>query len=256
MEGAWKNAGSWDPLISAVNSKRICIVDEICCEGRPLVHSLLATCAKMADGPTIALLSFDRPSSEYIRVGRRLGHDLDLTAIKNRFSVLDGFTFALRPQYRGIDLDKDVVKVQEEVLDFLNSTRKAGGERPVFIFLEGLSTICSLGWPLGTTIKLIESIEKCSDQLCIRINREVSNGKELSRWLIPRSDIVLFTRSLASSNSTTRLVHGEIFTINFELSSIDKPPEINASLFKTSDATLMIQPKSIDNPQSICYSIL
>jgi hypothetical protein len=215
---AWKPWSSWEATFEKL-PKRVCILDETGCEGRPFIHTILAEACKKQNGPDVLLVAFDRPFTEYVSVGRRLGHDLNLATIQKKFSAVC---------LMGLDdLTMDsIVKL----------VTNAKSNKPTFIIVDGISVLPALGWSLFRTLELIRRLEALTDSICIRANRGMTDGIRISRWLAHRCDAVISPRKLVSG--TSRLAHGEILFSN-NRSTLSKC----SALFKCSDSSILVQPK-------------
>ncbi|PJF19867.1 hypothetical protein PSACC_00331 [Paramicrosporidium saccamoebae] len=216
---AWQPVSSWKV---AGEKPKVCILDEIGCDGRPFVHTIIAETCKRADGPFVVLLSLECPLGEYVSTGRRLGHDLNLASIQTRFASICCFAD------ESLDLTTaDAADVMVQRVQSLKSTR------PVFIVLEGLHILPSLGWSLFSIMTFVKRLEDISERICIRANRQTCHGVALSRWLANRSDTVISVQKLQSG--TSRIAHGEVLFHSNERTL--------AALFKCTDSAVLVQPK-------------
>lgn len=242
----WQAASSW--VLSFDNlSDKSCILDEVECDGLPLIHGILASVSKKS--VNTVLLSFERPLCDFISVGRRLGHDLSLAVIQKKFFAIDTFTTG---KDLTLDLSDKPMIILQAILRFL-SMAKAKSSSPLFIIIDGVSILVSLGWKVPEVMNLIIAIESIADRICTRMNKNTSGGIILSKWLAHRSETVISVQKLSSG--TSRSAHGEILTLNKSRSSTTTSTFSNAAtssattsaLFKCSESTIMIQLKNTEN---------
>lgn len=163
-------------------ARKCAILDETTCDGRPVIHTLLATCAKAPDGPAIALIALDRPVSDHSCWSTTRDLDLNLAAIQNRFHALDSIGLSIGPKFWTMDPMDDPQMVLEKMVDFVTSFKRTitDSKGPLLVIIDGISTLCTLGWPLGKVISLIKTIEQQCDRLCVRANRQVTEGQRLA----------------------------------------------------------------------------
>lgn len=168
--------------------------------------------------------------------------DLNLLAMQGKFMAVDAIGgVASGPKFGIVDLmDKGAEAIIEDYLKkFIESSK---GKR-IMICLDGIFVLPAIGWEVVRVMRFLKRLETLANgNLIVRINRNVTQGNTLIRWLVHRFPVTLIVRSL-SSGLINRTVHGELH-LHTRSSS-------HSLLFRCTDSTVLCQAKSIDGQVSL-----
>ena len=224
----------WKPCFAVIplTGARICIVDSIACSGLSVIHSLLSSQVKQEDSTTV-LLSFERPASEFIRTGRRMGHDLNLLLIQKRFWSINLACKEPSLGFKSLSLEES--DLEDGIMGILKDIVGVSGQK-LNIIADGIMALSTVaGWPLSKIMRFIKQLESSMPkQIVIRINRDCTDAAILVQWLMHRCETSLICNSLVSG--ITKQVHGE-------LQIIKSPRDLTSCLMKCTDSSLLLQYK-------------
>lgn len=231
----WKSFWEQIDPLTLENSSSICIIDETLALATPLLYLLLHRILKETLDK-VFLLAFDQPLSQIIKTLRKLGIDLNLMAIKNRFWAID----ALGPPIPGakfecINLTED--DVEKAVYEFLQ--RIPNKDEKFTIIIDGISTLMSLGWTVIKLCRFIKLLEDAYPQgrIIIRFTKGMKDDVIITRWLIHRCQWQLLLLSLSSG--LIREVHGELRSRSLATNHSDQ-----SMLVKFTDTNVMASHKA------------
>lgn len=247
----WTNINSWDAFKKLLpENKVVTIFDSVTCDARPLTHQVMGQLVKT--GRSLCLLSCETPLTEFISVGRRLGYDLGLLAIQNKFTAIDfSSSTSNNRNYRSLDiLQPDIF---ESILQVVDDLRQKMGTNIVLV-IDGLHKFRLLGHQVFEIMRLIVALEEmCSSALVLRTP---IHDRILAQWLTRRSAIICINR--APSSGALRSLHGHIIVSSGGRTTLHKPQKTAVALFKCSDTSILVQPKEVsvlDEPQTILSRI-
>lgn len=238
----WATFG--EPSRSVLKAPLSFIIDETGCDALPLMHMLIGQAVKERDSTgRVALITLQRPSREFVRTSRRLGHDLTLVSIQGRFMALDAVGEAAGPKFYSLDmLSPQAESIILERIGALGQT--------VSIFIDGLDALCTIaGWPLARIMRLVKSLESLGSVVVCRLTASPSVSY-LLRWLVYRSHFTIVCKGLSSGGGSTSHAHGQLIVYPSETNDLAGLQLPSSFLFKCTDATLLLQSKFLDPLQA------
>jgi len=219
----------------------------------PFICTLLQQRLRDTNAATL-LFSMDRPASDYFEIGRRMGSDPTLAAVRGKFIAVDAFTG--NPASAGVIGCNLLQTTFDEVL---NTIKTAGAKLKggLTIVLSGLGVLLALGWSLSQVCRLIIGIESAFPgvSLIIKVARGSGETLLLQRWINHRAVNTIILRPL--SVGPTAEAHGELRFFYGDLASPDirKEQMKGCWLFRSSDAQLLMKKKSHSSNDSIVSSL-
>lgn len=236
------NWQSVDALRSLKEAGRMaCIIDEAGADALPFTHTLLARHLREPSS-LVFLISLREPLARILKMSRRMGHDLNLASLQDRFSAVDCAS-GPSPAGRFPSIDVLDVGAEQRTLELLESIRAKHSERRLIIVLDGIQRLGALGWTVGRVMRFVLTLEDVSRDLIVRVSRDGSAGEPLSKWLAHRSHYLWQVRSLSSG--ATKIAHGEVI-FHDSNNGLEEP-----FLFKTTEASLVLHPKETSAPVQI-----
>lgn len=234
----WTTVG--EPSRRLLKAPLSCIIDETGCDALPLVHVLIGQAIREGgNAGRVALITLQRPSREFVRTSRRLGHDLNLVSIQGRFTVLDAVGEAAGPKFHSLDMLSQ--QLESTILERVGALGQT-----VTIFIDGLDALCTVAdWSLTRIMRLVKSLESRGGPVVCRLTTSPSVS-HLIRWLVYRAHFTIICKGLSSRGGSTSHAHGQLIFYPSRIDGSADPQFPSSFLFKCTDAALLLQSKFLD----------
>lgn len=247
----WKNFTSITNVEKSLGERKIIsFFDEIYCDGKPIMYSVVAALLKSDE--TTLLLNMEQSVAEYSQIVRRFGGDMNLAAMQNKICVLDSVTVEFPPGSKHFSLADHVLAGFPSTEIIVRAAAEKLGKyfqgKPFTIVLDGLTPLRMAGWGVKDICKFIILLQSLSHRLILRCTTDVIE-KELSSWIYIKSDKCFFIKSLSTGPSKN--AHGQILACDGGHAISRQDPD--AYVFKATESSVLVLLKPLDS-QMLDYS--